>query len=116
MAKHFKATAIILGKVTNDMVQTIGNRVNTKIQKNIQRGIDVNNKKFEPLSEETTIPERSRKNFGNKPLILELYTMKVIPHLQNLHIQIKGFQKESGLEFQKISLEMVARSKNLKKF
>ena len=53
-----------LHEATDRALNALANNINKKIQDNTSAGKDVNDRPFEPLSTETTIPDRERKGFN----------------------------------------------------
>tara|TARA_Y100000593_G_C4308588_1_gene337122 strand:- start:2410 stop:2880 length:471 start_codon:yes stop_codon:yes gene_type:complete len=53
---------------TSWMLNQLGNRINKAIQDGIDKGKDINNKKFDTLSKKTSIPQRKALGQGTKPL------------------------------------------------
>ena len=51
-------------------INELGKRVNIQIGEGLEKGRDLNKKGFESLSPESTIPIRSRRGQGSKPLVI----------------------------------------------
>ena len=57
-----------LPDTTSWLLNQLGNRINKAIQDGIDKGKDINDKKFEKLSKTTSIPQRRALGQGTKPL------------------------------------------------
>ena len=57
-----------LPNTTVFILNQLGNRINKSIQDGIDKGTDIKDKPFKPLSKKTSIPQRRLANRGTKPL------------------------------------------------
>ena len=64
-----KLSRKLAGTITNGINQ-LGKQVNITIGKNLASGKDINDKSFDALSQDSTIPIRERRGQGSKPLVI----------------------------------------------
>jgi len=89
-----------LHKATDRALNTFANSVNLKIQSNTSAGKDVNDKAFERLSTETTIPDRARQNFPSGPPLVRSGKLKSTKiERGDLKYTIKMTGRKKGLAY-----------------
>tara|TARA_R100001443_G_scaffold113624_2_gene128631 strand:- start:577 stop:1077 length:501 start_codon:yes stop_codon:yes gene_type:complete len=88
-----------LHTATDKVLRTFGNSVNLKIQKNIESGKDLDDKPFKELSPDSTIPERARKGFDNRPLIRSGKLRKTQVKNSKLKVTIKMTGKKKSIHY-----------------